>query len=122
MNNLKTFDNLYASFSQSTYEDRPYSFMNELNEEIVYDGDTVKVNYSEIRRDKDDIILGGKNLPNNGIVYVHKDKSVNIVKEYMSAGDYMEYEKGLFKDDLMGFQSYFLSDTPQLNNETKNIY
>lgn len=37
MSNLKTFDNLYASLSQSAYEDRPYNFLDRLSNNVYRD-------------------------------------------------------------------------------------
>mgnify|MGYP000115173456 FL=1 len=67
MSDLKTFDNLYTSLSQSAYEDRPRNFKERSSEDVPGE-----INYAEDYEEDRIKIDGGKNLPNNGIVYVHK--------------------------------------------------
>lgn len=117
MSDLKTFDNLYTSLSQSAYEDRPRNFKERSSEDVPGE-----INYAEDYEEDKIIIDGGKNLPNNGIVYVHKDKTIQTVTERMPMDDKFEYEKGLLSNEKDGFNSYFLTDTPELNADTKNAY
>ena len=117
MSDLKTFDNLYTSLSQSAYEDRPRNFKERSSEDVPGE-----INYAEDYEEDNIIINGGKNLPNNGIVYVHKDKTIQTVTEGMPMDDEFEYEKGLLSNEKDGFNSYFLTDTPELNADTKNAY
>ncbi|WP_049555689.1 MULTISPECIES: lipase family protein [unclassified Granulicatella] len=117
MSDLKTFDNLYTSLSQSAYEDRPRNFKERSSEDIPGE-----INYAEDYEEDKIKIDGGKNLPNNGIVYVHKDKTIQTVTERMPMDDKFEYEKGLLSNEKDGFNSYFLTDTPELNTDTKNAY
>lgn len=117
MSDLKTFDNLYTSLSQSAYEDRPRNFKERSSEDVPGE-----INYAEDYEEDKIIINGGKNLPNNGIVYVHKDKTIQTVTEGMPMDDEFEYEKGLLSNEKDGFNSYFLTDTPELNADTKNAY
>ena len=117
MSDLKTFDNLYTSLSQSAYEDRPRNFKERSSENIPGE-----INYAEDYEEDKIKIDGGKNLPNNGIVYVHKDKTIQTVTERMPMDDKFEYEKGLLSNEKDGFNSYFLTDTPELNTDTKNAY
>ena len=118
MTNLRTFNNLYIDLSQSAYEDRPYSFYNRL----LYTDDYADMNFSNTYEKNTETIAGGKSLPNNGIVYVHKDKTVQTVTEFTSLGNEYEYKKGLLSNEQDGFNSYFLTDTPELSKDTRNAY
>lgn len=118
MSNLKTFNNLYISLSQSAYEDRPRNF----NKQLQVDDAPVEIVYSRGYTDTEVEIAGGKNLPNNGIVYVHKDKTIQTVIEMTSVDNEYEYKKGLLLNEQDGFNAYFLTDTSELNTDTKNAY
>lgn len=117
MSDLKTFDNLYASLSQSAYEDRPRNFKERASEDVPGE-----INYAENYEEDKIKIDGGKNLPNNGIVYVHKDKTIQTVIEMTSLDNEYEYQKGLLLNEQDGFNAYFLTDTLELNKDTKNAY
>lgn len=118
MSNLSTFNNFYLNLSQSAYEDRPNSFYKRLNkvENAAY------FDFSKEYKDPQIKIEGGKNLPNEGVVYVHKDKTVQTVTEFTSVDNEYEYKKGLLLNEQDGFNAYFLTDTPELNKDTKNAY
>lgn len=118
MSNLSTFNNFYLNLSQSAYEDRPNSFYNRLKEVE----DSAYFDFSKEYKDPQIKIEGGKNLPNEGVVYVHKDKTIQTVTEMTSVDNEFEYEKGLLSNEKDGFNSYFLTDTPELNADTKNAY
>ena len=118
MTNLRTFNNLYIDLSQSAYEDRPYSFYDRL----LYTDDYADMNFSNTYEKDTETIAGGKNLPNNGIVYVHKDKTVQTVIEMKSVDNEYAYKKGLLLNQKDGFNAYFLTDTSELNTDTKNAY
>ncbi len=113
MNNLKNFYNLYLSLAQSAYESRPYSFHTRLlkSDNGLMDFSKTYVNYNEY-------IVGGQQLPNNGLMYVHKDKT----ERYASTDIELMYKKGLLTDEEKGFNAYFLTDTPELSSDTKNAY
>lgn len=114
MSNLKVYDNLYFNLAQSTYERRPNNFKSIL--EDVDDANPFSIiNFSE----SVDSIVGGKNLPNNGILYVHKDKTERW--ENLTNIELM-YKKGLLLNEQDGFNAYFLTDTSELNTDTKNAY
>lgn len=115
---MQNFNNLYASLAQSAYEDRPNGFLQLLEQDDM----SVWMNYSEDSYKDGHNTLGGKNLPNNGIVYVHKDTTVQTVTEFTSLGNEYEYKKGLLSNEQDGFNAYFLTDTPELNKDTKNAY
>lgn len=117
MNNLTNFNNLYFNLSQSTYEDRPYSYYELLQNSEKF----VSVNYSWDYHENGEKIYGAKNLPNNGIVYVHKDKNTRNVLKNTPIGPFFD-KKPLLSDIEEGFNSYFLTDTPELNKDTKNAY
>ena len=118
MSNLSTFNNFYLNLSQSAYEDRPNSFYKRLNkvENAAY------FDFSKEYKDSQIKIEGGKNLPNEGVVYVHKDNTIQTVTEYTSLGNKYEYKKGLLSNEQDGFNSYFLTDTPELSKDTRNAY
>ena len=118
MTNLRTFNNLYIDLSQSAYEDRPYSFYHRL----LYTDDYADMDFSLTYDEQTETIVGGKNLPNNGIVYVHKDKTVQTEIEMKSVDSEYAYKKGLLLDQKDGFNAYFLTDTSELNTDTKNAY
>lgn len=115
MTNLRTFNNLYIDIAQSAYEDRPYSFYNRL----LYTDDYAEMNFSNTYKRISGTIVGGKNLPNNGILYVHKDKTE--MWENLNNIELM-YKKGLLLNEQDGFNAYFLTDTSELNTDTKNAY
>lgn len=118
MSNLSTFNNFYLNLSQSAYEDRPNSFYKRLNkvENAAY------FDFSKEYKDPQIKIEGGKNLPNEGVVYVHKDKTIQTVIEMTSVDNEYEYKKGLLLNEQDGFNAYFLTDTSELNTDTKNAY
>nr|WP_288295165.1 hypothetical protein [uncultured Granulicatella sp.] len=118
MSNLQNFNNLYASLAQSAYEDRPNGFLQLLEQDDM----SVWMNYSEDSYKDGHNTLGGKNLPNSGIVYVHKDKTIQTVVEMTSVDNEYEYKKGLLLNEQDGFNAYFLTDTPELNKDTKSAH
>lgn len=113
MSNISTFNNLFVSLSQSAYENKPNNF-----QKLLRKSDLEILNYSQDYYESSDTITGGKNLPNNGILYVHKDKT----ERYTSTNIELMYKKGLLTDEKEGFNSYFLTDTSELNSDTKNVY
>ena len=118
MSNLKTFNNIYASLAQSAYEDRPYSFYSTILDDS---GDYFDMDFSLTYDEQTETIVGGKNLPNNGIVYVHKDKNTRLVPKDTPNGTVF-IKTPLLSDIEEGFKSYFLTDTPELSKDTKNAY
>lgn len=122
MSNVNNFNNLYLDLSQSAYEDRPHSFYQILIDTLKNNNDTGEVNYSKDYKINRETIFGGKNLPNEGIVYVHKDKTIQTVIEMTSVDNEYKYKKGLLLNEQDGFNAYFLTDTLELNKDTKNAY
>ena len=122
MNNLNNFNNIYLNLSQSAYEIRPLNFYKALTDKTLMDEqDSVRRDYSKEYKDPQIKIEGGKNLPNNGNVYVHKDQHTRIAPKL--TGHVVIFEKkGLLSDIDEGFNSYFLTDTRELNGDTKNAY
>lgn len=121
MSDLKNFYNLYTALSQSAYEDRPYNFF----ELLAKVKNKVELDYSKDYQEEGVNIGGGKHLPNDGILYVHKDTSVTFTSrsiESMDGDKEQYYKKGLLSDEREGFNSYFLTDTPELSKDTKNAY
>ena len=122
MNNLNNFNNIYLNLSQSTYEVRPLNFYQDLTDKMLIGiQDTVFKDFSKDFQKAGINIAGGKNLPNNGIVYVHKDKNTRLVPKGTINGTIF-VKKPLLSDVEEGFNSYFLTDTPELNKDTKNAY
>lgn len=117
MSDLHNFNNIYISIAQSTYEGRPVSFIKRLKGVP----DSAYINYSLDYKIDEKISFGGKNLPNNGIVYVHKDKNTRNVLQNTPNGPIF-VKMPLLSDIEEGFNSYFLTDTPELNKDTKNAY
>lgn len=116
MSNISTFNNLFVSLSQSAYENKPNNF-----QRLLRKSDLEILNYSQDYYESSDTIAGGKNLPNNGIVYVHKDKNTRLVPKDTPNGTVF-IKTPLLSDIEEGFNSYFLTDTPELNKDTKNAY
>lgn len=122
MNNLNNLNNIYLNLSQSAYEVRPLNFYQDLNDKMLIGiQDTVFKDFSKDFQEAGVNIAGGKNLPNNGIVYVHKDKNTRLVPKGTINGTIF-VKKPLLSDIEEGFNSYFLTDTPELNKDTKNAY
>lgn len=119
MSNVNNFSNLYLDLSQSAYEDRPHSFYQILIDALKNNNDNGEVNYSKDYKINRETIFGGKNLPNNGILYVHKDKTERW--DTLTNIELM-YKKGLLLNEQDGFNAYFLTDTSELNTDTKNAY
>ena len=117
MSDLHNFNNIYISIAQSTYEGRPVSYIDRLKGVP----DSAYINYSLDYKIDEKISFGGKNLPNNGIVYVHKDKNTRNVLKNTPKGPIF-VKAPLLSDIEEGFNSYFLTDTPELNKDTKNAY
>ncbi|MBF0780565.1 MULTISPECIES: alpha/beta hydrolase [unclassified Granulicatella] len=113
MSNLETFDNLYANLAQSAYVDRPYNFP-----DILPNIDNKLLDYSVDGSGKDgDTTFGGQHLKNNGVVYLQSDSTQQAGQNSTS-----KHRKSVLVDEKEGFQSYFLTDTPTLNLETKDAY
>ena len=117
MTDLINFNNLYLDLSQSAYEGRPNTFSYRVKGKNV----TEDVNYSIPSATRTSVTLGGKNLENNGIVYVHKDQHTRTAPK-LTVHVVIFEKKGLLSDIDEGFNSYFLTDTPELNGDTKNAY
>ena len=117
MNDLQNFNNLYLDLAQSAYEKRPVS----LRDALKWTKDNAYLDYSQDYNDEEKMFPGGKNLPNNGIVYVHKDKNTRNVLQNTPNGPIF-VKAPLLSDIGEGFNSYFLTDTPELNKDTKNAY
>lgn len=117
MSDLKNFYNLYTALSQSAYEDRPYNFF----ELLAKVKNKVELDYSKDYQEEGVNIGGGKHLPNDGILYVHKDKNTRLVPKDTPNGTVF-IKTPLLSDIEEGFNSYFLTDTPELSKDTKNAY
>lgn len=136
MSNLENFNNIFANLAESAYNRRPLNFPIYVNS-----GNSELINYAEngmIKNKKGQITsitTGGTNLPNDGIVYLQPDKtlhaenvSTNIQIPNPNGGYHQEsyvtstYQKGLLTDEKVGFNAYFVTDTPQLGKETQKTY
>ena len=116
MNDLKNFNNLFASLAHSAYEGKEYSFSEAL---MGDDGNIVRMDYRFPFSNQKGKIKGGKFLANNGIVYLHRA----ITEPYDNVFE-SETEQNInyFENDTEGFKSYYLTDTEKLNLNTKNVY
>lgn len=77
MSNLQSFDNIFANLAESAYSGRPNAFSKYQNSK-----EKVEFDYSLDTFDEDgNLIKGGKNLPNNGKVYLQPDNTVKTVEE-----------------------------------------
>lgn len=116
MNDLKNFNNLFASLAHSAYEGKEYSFSEAL---MGDDGNIVRMDYRFPFSNQKGKIEGGKFLANNGIVYLHRA----ITEPYDNVFE-SETEQNInyFENDTEGFKSYYLTDTEKLNLNTKNVY
>lgn len=95
MSNLESFDNIFANLAESAYSGRPNAFS-------IYQNSKEKVefDYSLDTFDEDgNLIKGGKNLPNNGKVYLQPDNTVKTVEEKKLFGRTNKYQKGLLTDE-----------------------
>ena len=54
-------------------------------------------------------------------VYLQPDK-LETIKEKSLFGEEKTYQKGLLTDEKAGYNSYYVTDTPKLNSETKHTY
>ncbi|MCJ1977167.1 hypothetical protein GYN17_03500, partial [Lactococcus piscium] len=131
MSNLENFNNLYANLAESAYNDRPNNFpeLSNMRKEQKIDFSKHYVN----KKTKLVETKGGTHLPNNGIVYLQPDKTLENKTEY-----YIDYsdtdffgnpqakkknsQKGLLTDEKAGFNAYFVTDSPTLSQETKQTY
>lgn len=139
--NLKTFDNFYADLAQSSYRGRPnlfpYERLPKHRKEILDSGGSISFDFSQDVVYKKEITSGGKNLDNDGKVYLQPDPDLHteriidypyldddneFIKDFKSKLGIGDYQKGLMTDELAGFNSYFLTDTPTLEKNTKKTY
>ena len=122
MSNLNNFNNIYLNLSQSAYEDRPLSFFKALKDKVLIEDEEFALrDFSKDYQEEGVNIGGGKHLPNDGILYVHKDKNTRLVPKDTPNGTVF-IKTPLLSDIEEGFNSYFLTDTPELNKDTKNAY
>ena len=145
--NLKTFDNFYADLAQSSYHGRPVKFpyesQREKNKAILDSGGSLYFDFSNDAyvRDEDgkvtEVTPGGKKLDNDGKVYLQPDPDLHVEKGLdlpflddndKKIADYKEkaglgpYQKGRLTNERVGFNAYFLTDTPTLGKDTKHTY
>lgn len=134
MSDLDNFNNIYANLAESAYKGRPNNFPPNVSKskETPYDfsKDYINKKTGKIQT------YGGTNLPNNGVVYLQPDKTLETTPYYtsqivdsttsVSGFDRIQvphiYQKGLLTDEKAGFNAYFVTDTPELNKETKETY
>jgi len=118
MSNLTNFYNLYATLAQSAYLGRTRSYEEYLDSDLISMFD-----YSNTYKDNNNMIIsGGKNLPNNGVLYLQKDQTIENFTVDIGGQTPVEYSRELLRNKEMGFSSYYLTDTKNLDHETKNVY
>ncbi|WP_288622843.1 hypothetical protein [uncultured Streptococcus sp.] len=98
MSNLQSFDNIFANLSESAYTNRPLNFPTKENSNNIE-----SFNFSDDVKFKGQAIRGGKNLPNDGKVYLQPDRT------------------GKLTDKKAGYNSYFVTDKPTVK-ESKETY
>ncbi|MFK4568366.1 cutinase family protein [Enterococcus sp. UD-01] len=111
--------NIYADLAQGAYTGRPTQFPYDKNKwndgqlDSHKKNESVKFNFA-----------GAKDAHGNSIntVYLQPDNTVKTVTEKKFFGKDKEYQKGLLTDEKAGYNSYYLTDTPTLNAETKHTY
>ncbi len=109
-------ENIYVNLSQSTYVKKHKSFSNDA-----------------LKKWKQDILSSGNSVPftfphakdaygnDASKVYLQPDK-LKTVTEKDWFGREKTYQKGLLTDEKAGYNSYYVTDTQKLNNETKHTY
>ncbi|OTN88666.1 hypothetical protein A5819_001147 [Enterococcus sp. 7E2_DIV0204] len=117
MANLEKDYNIYADLSQGAYTGRennfPYNELKPSQQNKLNSNESVKFNFSD-----------AKDAHGNSIdtVYLQPDKTVETITEKKFFGKDKEYQKGLLTDEKAGYNSYYLTDTPTLNTDTKHTY
>ncbi|WNZ88168.1 alpha/beta hydrolase [Streptococcus iniae] len=123
--NTETFDNIYTNLAQGTYTGRPVRFVTSSlrkdQQERLFSGKSVQFNFSKDVKKGKEVIEGGSNLPNDGIVYLQPDKSLKTIEENEHFVTH-SYQKGLLTDEKAGFNAYYLSDTEKIDSTTKHTY
>ena len=139
--NLKTFDNFYADLAQSAYTGRPikfpYNSLTRDRQKKLDSGYSIPFDFSQDVVYGKEITPGGKKLDNDGKVYLQPDPDLHVEKgldlPFMDdndkkIADYKEkaglgpYQKGRLTNERVGFNAYFLTDTPTLGKDTKHTY
>lgn len=130
MTDLTNYGNIYANLSQSSYNGRknlngnPYNFANALTkrqQKKLQKGKSVEFNFNK-----------AKDFYGNDAskVFLQPDPTVKVVKDETALSFPIlaspiassTYHKGLLTDEKAGFNAYFVTDTPKLNEKTKNAY
>lgn len=128
MSNLENFNNIYANLAKSAYNNRPKNFpaCGNLEDEVEFNFSKTATTTFTDKNGKvtTEVTKGGTNLPNHGKVYLQPDPTVKTVTEqsgFLSKKE-ITYQKGLLTDEKAGYNSYFVTDTPKLNNQTQHTY
>ncbi|AUW96127.1 hypothetical protein [Streptococcus pluranimalium] len=86
--NLETFDNIYSSLAESSYNGRPvvfaYQKLTSDQRRLLDSGESLKFNFSKDIENGTQTTQGGSTLPNDGVVYLQPDKSLTTVEETTS--------------------------------------
>ena len=116
MSNLESIYNLYVNLAKSTYRRKPRPFVYELLPQSARNrldrGYSVPFTFPH-----------AKDAYGNDAskVYLQPDK-LETIKEKSLFGEEKTYQKGLLTDEKAGYNSYYVTDTPKLNSETKHTY
>lgn len=118
MSDLTNFYNLYATLAQSAYLGRARYYEEYMNSDSITEFD-----YSKTYKDNNNMIIsGGKTLPNNGVLYLQKNQTIENFTVDIGGYYPVEYSRELLRNEEIGFSSYYLTDTQNLDHETKNVY
>ncbi|OEG09759.1 hypothetical protein BCR25_09625 [Enterococcus termitis] len=115
MANLEKDYNIYADLAQDAYIGRennfPYNELKPSQQSKLDSNKSVKFNFSN-----------AKDTHGNSIdsVYLQPDNIVKTVTKKKFFGKDKEYQKGLLTDEKACYNSYYLTDTPALNTDTKH--
>lgn len=117
MADLENQYNIYADIAQGSYKGRddnfPYEELSPSKRNRLDKGESVKFNFPH-----------AKDAYGNdaSTIYLQPDPIVKTIKGKNFLGREKEYQKGLLTDEKAGYNSYFVTDTPTLNEKTKHTY
>lgn len=108
--------NIYADLAQSSYNGRdnnfPYDQLKPSQQNKLDSNESIKYKFE-----------GAKDVYGNSVdtVYLQPDNTLKKVEEKTLSGT-KSYDKGLLTDEKAGYNSYYVTDTPNLDASTKKTY
>ena len=116
MSDLENRNNIYADLVRNSYTHRKENFpLEELTPSQVNNlrnGNSIPFTFPHAKD------AYGKDASK---VYLQPDK-LETIKEKSLFGEEKTYQKGLLTDEKAGYNSYYVTDIPKLNSETKHTY